>query len=201
LQGSFPDVVQAFRSDRTLDTFAKRTTATLYYYFIEKLTGIALTPHAADFRIMTRNVVDKLLDLPEERPVYRLLIPKLGFSVTSFPIKRAERFAGETKYTYRKMLALAIDSVLSFTYKPLRIFSYFGFISSFILFIMSLLTFIAATFGTTVPGWASIALLILSVNAFLFAGMGLLGEYIGRIYELVQARPTVNWREVTPQKD
>jgi dolichol-phosphate mannosyltransferase len=66
---------------------------------------------------------------------------------------------------------------------------------------MSLLTFIAATFGTTVPGWASIALLILSVNAFLFAGMGLLGEYIGRIYELVQARPTVNWREVTPQKD
>ena len=191
-----PDVIQAFRADRSLDSFSKRTSAALYYYFIKKLTGISLTPHAADFRIMTRRVVDVLLSLPEGRPVYRLLIPKLGFSIVTFPIKRAERFAGETKYTYRKMFSLALDSIISFTYKPLRIFSYLGFISSFILFMLSLFTFAAANLGTTVPGWASIALLILSANAFLFAGMGLLGEYIGRIYELVQARPMVVWKEV-----
>jgi glycosyltransferase involved in cell wall biosynthesis len=191
-----PDVVQAFRADRSLDSFSKRISATLYYYFIKKLTGISLTPHAADFRIMTRRVVDVLTALPERRPVYRLLIPKLGFSVVNFPIKRAERFAGETKYTYRKMFSLALDSIISFTYKPLRIFSYLGFISSFVLFALSIFTFAAANLGSTVPGWASIALLILSANAFLFAGMGLLGEYVGRIYELVQARPTVLWKEV-----
>jgi glycosyltransferase involved in cell wall biosynthesis len=191
-----PDVVQAFRSDRSLDSFSKRISATLYYYFIEKLTGISLTPHAADFRIMTRRVVDVLIGLPEGRPVYRLLIPKLGFIIVNFPIKRAERFAGVTKYTYRKMFSLALDSIVSFTYKPLRIFSYLGFISSFVLFALSIFTFAAANLGTTVPGWASIALLILSANAFLFAGMGLLGEYVGRIYELVQARPTVLWKEV-----
>lgn len=191
-----PDVVQAFRSDRSLDSFLKRKSATLYYYFIKKLTGISLTPHAADFRIMTRRVVDVLIGLPEGRPVYRLLIPKLGFIIVNFPIKRAERFAGVTKYTYRKMFSLALDSIVSFTYKPLRIFSYLGFISSFVLFTLSIFTFAAANLGTTVPGWASIALLILSANAFLFAGMGLLGEYVGRIYELVQARPTVLWKEV-----
>jgi glycosyltransferase involved in cell wall biosynthesis len=191
-----PDVVQAFRSDRSVDTFAKRTGARLYYYLIKKLTGIELIPHAADFRIMTRNVVDKLLSLPEGRPVYRLLIPKLGFTIRSFPITRAERFAGETKYTYRKMFALAIDSVLSFTHKPLRIFAYLGITSSIVLLVLSVLTFVAALFGTTVPGWASIALLILSANAFIFAGIGLLGEYIGRIYELLLKHPTTNWHEI-----
>jgi dolichol-phosphate mannosyltransferase len=195
-----PDVVQAFRSDRSLDSFSKRTSAGLYYFLIKKLTGITLTPHAADFRIMTRRVVDILLGLPEARPVYRLLIPKLGFSIETFPIKRAERFAGETKYTLKKMFSLALDSIISFTYKPLRIFSYLGFISSFILFCLSIFTFVAANLGTTVPGWASIALLVLSANAFLFAGMGLLGEYVGRIYELVQARPMVVWREVKVDK-
>jgi hypothetical protein len=145
---------------------------------------------------MTRSVVDKLLSLPEGRPVYRLLIPKLGFTIRSFPITRAERFAGETKYTYRKMFALAIDSVLSFTHKPLRFFAYLGLISSIVLLFLSFLTFAAAMFGTTVPGWASIALLILSANAFVFAGIGLLGEYIGRIYELMLKHPTMNWREI-----
>jgi glycosyltransferase involved in cell wall biosynthesis len=196
-----PDVIQAFRVDRSLDSFSKRTSAALYYFLIKKLTGISLTPHAADFRIMTRRVVDVLLGLPEGRPVYRLLIPKLGFLIVTFPIKRAERFAGETKYTYRKMFSLALDSIISFTYKPLRIFSYLGFISSFILFALSIFTFAAANLGTTVPGWASIALLILSANAFLFAGMGLLGEYVGRIYELVQARPLVVWKEVEVRKN
>jgi glycosyltransferase involved in cell wall biosynthesis len=191
-----PDVVQAFRADRSLDSISKRTTAAFYYYFIKKLTGIALTPHAADFRIMSRRVVDILVASPERRPIYRLLIPKLGFSIVSFPIKRAERFAGETKYTYTKMISLGLDSIVSFTYKPLRIFSYLGFISSFVFLSLSVFTFAAANLGTTIPGWASIALLILSANAFLFAGIGLLGEYIGRIYELLQARPIVVWKEI-----
>ena len=192
-----PDVVQAFRSDRSVDSLIKHTGARFYYYTIKKLTGIELIPHAADFRIMNRSVVDKLLLLPEVRPVYRLLIPKLGFAITSFPITRAKRFAGETKYTYRKMFALTVDSILGFTHKPLRIFSYIGLIASMVLLMMSVLTFVAAIFGTTVPGWASIALLILSANAFIFAGIGLLGEYIGRIYELLLKHPNANWREVT----
>ena len=124
------DVVQAFREDRTQDTLFKRFSAGLYYKLVRKLTGIALIPHAADFRIMNRGVVDKLLLLPEKKLVLRLLLPSLGFRILPFPIVRAARFAGESKYTISKMFSLAIDSIISFTYKPLRILALFGFLTS-----------------------------------------------------------------------
>lgn len=190
------DVVQAFRSDRTTDTFWKKWTASLYYKIIKKITGISLIPHAADFRVMNRNVVSQLLELPEKRLVFRLLIPSLGFQVVPFPIQREKRYAGKTKYTNRKMIALAIDSIIGFTNRPLRILAFVGFFSSGILLIGSISTLLLYLFGDTLPGWPSLVLLILSFNAFLFAGLGLVGEYVGRIYELTQARPTVRWKEL-----
>ena len=190
------DVVQAFRIDRSVDSFLKRLTAAMYYRIIEKITGLRLIHHAADFRIMTREVVDALVSLPERNRIYRLLIPKLGFSVTPYPIVRAKRFAGKTKYSLNKMVKLSIDSVFAFSYKPLRFFSYLGLISSFILFLAALITLMISLMFETVPGWPSLALLLLSANSFLFAGLGLLGEYVGRTYELVQARPIANWNEL-----
>jgi len=190
------DVVQAFRVDRSKDTFWKRKTATGYYKVIKKITGISLVPHAADFRIMKRHVVEKLVSLPEKNLIYRLLIPSLGFRIVAFPIERGSRFAGTTKYTNLKMLSLAIDSVIGFTHRPLRLLAYAGISASVILFIGSIVTLLIYIFGNTLPGWPSLVLLILSFNAFLFAGLGLVGEYVGRIYQLVQNRPRIPWNEI-----
>lgn len=190
------DVVQAFRIDRSSDSWFKRNTAALYYKIIEKVLDISIIHHAADFRIMTREVVDVLLSLSERNRIYRLLIPKLGFVVVPFPITRAKRYAGKTKYGFQKMVKLSIDSIFAFSYKPLRVFSYLGFTSSFLFLVASLVTLLISLLYTTVPGWPSVVLLLLSANSFLFAGLGLLGEYVGRSYELLQARPIANWREL-----
>jgi dolichol-phosphate mannosyltransferase len=190
------DVVQAFRSDRTSDSFWKKWTAALYYKVIKRITGISLIPHAADYRIMKRHVVNQLLELPEKRLVFRLLIPSLGFQVIPYPIQRGKRYAGKTKYTNRKMIALAIDSIIGFTNRPLRFLAFIGFFSSGMLLIGSISTLLIYLFGNTLPGWPSLVLLLLSFNAFLFAGLGLVGEYVGRIYQLIQARPTVRWKEL-----
>lgn len=190
------DVIQAIRLDRDSDTLWKRNSAALYYYFVRKITGISLVPHAADFRIMRRDVVDCLISLPEKNLVYRLLIPSLGFQVAYFPVVREKRFAGKSKYTKAKMISLAVDSVISFTNRPLRILAFVGFLASGILLLGSIITLLLYFHGNTIPGWPSLALLILSFNALLFAGLGLVGEYIGRIYQLVQGRPKTFWHEI-----
>jgi len=190
------DVVQAYRADRTSDSIWKRKSASLYYKLINRITGITLIPHAADFRIMKRHVVDSVISLSEKKLVFRLLIPSLGFRIEAFPIVRDARFAGKSKYTKRKMISLAVDSIIGFTNRPLRFLAYFGFYASFILLLGALGTLLLFLFGNTLPGWPSIVLLILSFNAFLFAGLGLVGEYVGRIYQLLQARPAPNWKEI-----
>jgi glycosyltransferase involved in cell wall biosynthesis len=190
------DVVQAFRDDRATDTLWKRKSASLYYFLVKRITGIDLIPHAADFRIMKRHVVERLITLPEKNLVYRLLIPSLGFRIAPFPIKRNARFAGTSKYTNRKMISLAVDSIIGFTNKPLRALAYFGFVASLVLFLGSIGTLLLYVYGNTLPGWPSLFLLILSGNAFLFAGLGLVGEYVGRIYQLLQGRPKVSWTEI-----
>jgi glycosyltransferase involved in cell wall biosynthesis len=190
------DVVQAYRIDRSSDSIYKRLTAGFYYRTIEKLTGIHLIHHAADFRVMSYEVVDTLLRLPERNRIYRLLIPKLGFCIYPYPIIRAKRFAGETKYSRKKMIRLSLDSIFAFSNIPLRFFSYLGFTLASFFLAASIVTFLVSLITTTVPGWPSLALLLLSMNSFLFAGFGLMGEYIGRIYELVQARPIANWYEL-----
>ena len=190
------DVVQAFRVNRKTDTYWKKKTASLYYKLIKKITGISLIPHAADYRIMKKNVVKTLIALPEKKLVFRLLIPSLGFKIALFPVERDKRFAGKSKYTNRKMIELAIDSIISFTNRPLRFLAYAGISASIFLFLGSILTLCVYLLGNTIPGWPSLVLLILSFNAFLFAGLGLVGEYVGRIYALAQNRPTTPWIEI-----
>lgn len=190
------DVVQAYRADRTTDTLWKRKTAALYYKIVKEITGIDLIPHAADYRIMKRHVVDTLIALPEKKLVFRLLIPSLGLRIALFPIERKKRFAGESKYTNRKMVSLAIDSIIGFSNRPLRYLAYLGTFASIVLFLASVGTLFLYLFGDTIPGWPSLVLLLLSFNAFLFAGLGLVGEYVGRIYQLVQARPNTSWNEL-----
>ena len=190
------DVIQAYRIDRASDTFWKKKSAAAYYFMVRKMTGVNVIPHAADFRIMKRHVVEILTSLPEKNLVFRLLIPSLGFNIEYFPIVRGDRFAGKSKYNTRKMISLAVDSIIGFTYRPLRLLAYSGFLASLILLLGSIGTLLLFLFSDTIPGWPSLVLLILSFNAFLFAGLGLVGEYVGRIYQLVQARPGTSWTEI-----
>ena len=155
-----------------------------------------LISNAADFRLMTRKVVDTLNLLPEKRKVYRLLIPFLGFETTTISITREKRFAGKSKYNLRKMFSLAIDSILSFTFRPLRLIGVLGFIAAIVMLVLSVIYFILYTVYGAVPGWTSLILLLLSTNAFIFASIGLLGEYVGRIYQQVQNRPANIWTEI-----
>lgn len=109
---------------------------------------------------------------------------------------RGDRFAGKSKYNARKIIGLAVDSIMGFTNRPLRLLAYSGFLGSLVLLLGSLGDLLLFIFGDAIPGWPSLVLLILSFNAFLFAGVGLVGEYVGRIYQLVQARPGSSWTEM-----
>ena len=190
------DVIQTVRSNRESDTFFKSTTAKLYYRIIRALTGISLTSNAADYRLMSRSCVDTLTSLPEKEKILRLLIPALGFKVKELEITRDIRYAGKSKYPISKMISLAINSAIGFTTKPLRVLGVCGVVASFFMLILSLIFGILWLQGRTVPGWTSIVFLILSTNAALFAAVGLLGEYVGRIYIQVQNRPEVTFDEV-----
>jgi glycosyltransferase involved in cell wall biosynthesis len=183
------DVVYGVRGDRSTDTSFKRNTAGLYYWVMRRLVGPWVSDNAGDFRLMSRAVVDVLNDLPEQRPVYRLVVPSLGFSSAEVAYTRAERVAGETKYPLSKMIKLTLDSVTSFSAAPLRIATWLG-ILSFVLCLVLIVSGLAAWgFGAVVPGWTSLYIAVLLLGGIQLICLGLLGEYIGRIYAATQNRP------------
>src|SRR3954469_23020130 len=183
------DVVYGVRSDRTTDTVFKRRTAAVYYWMMRRLVGPWVSDQAGDFRLMSRAVVDVLNNLPEQRPVYRLVVPSLGFSSAEVAYVRAERVAGETKYPLSKMIKLTLDSVTSFSAAPLRIATWLGLFSFLVCLGLMVSGLIAWGFGGTVPGWTSLYIAVLLLGGIQLICLGLLGEYIGRIYAATQNRP------------
>lgn len=186
--GDQVDVIQTVRTDRSSDTIFKRNSAAIYYWIIRKLTGVNVIAHAADYRLMNRSSVDLINSMNSSMKVFRVLIPYLGLRVKLFEIRRDSRFAGESKYRLKDMFRLAIDSFLSFSSKPLRLISSAALLLSVFLTILALLFFLLWLSGSTIPGWTSIVLLVTALNCFLVATLGLLGEFVGRIYELAQDR-------------
>jgi dolichol-phosphate mannosyltransferase len=183
------DVVYGVRSDRSTDTVFKRRTAGAYYWMMRRLVGPWISDQAGDFRLMSRAVVDVLNELPEQRPVYRLVVPSLGFSGAEVAYVRAERVAGETKYPLSKMVKLTLDSVTSFSAAPLRIATWLGMFAFFICLALMISGITAWGFGATVPGWTSLYIAVLLLGGIQLICLGLLGEYIGRIYAATQNRP------------
>ncbi|GAA0456289.1 glucosyl transferase [Paractinoplanes deccanensis] len=183
------DVVYGVRSDRSTDTAFKRQTAGLYYRMMRRLVGPWVSDQAGDFRLMSRAVVDVLNELPEPRPVYRLIVPSLGFASAEVPYVRAERVAGETKYPLSKMIKLTIDSVTSFSAAPLKAATWLGLFSFFACVVLIAVALIRWLAGETVPGWTSLYLAVLLLGGIQLVCVGLLGEYIGRIYAASQGRP------------
>lgn len=183
------DIVYGVRTDRTSDTLFKRWTAGMYYRMMSRLVGRTLPSHAGDFRLLSRATVDALRELPETTPVYRLLVPWTGFPSGEVPYVREERAAGSTKYPLSKMVRLAVDSVTSFSAAPLRIATWLGVVGFIVCVVMLVSAFVIYLVGFTVPGWASMFVAILFVGAVQLLCLGLLGEYVARIYGAIQGRP------------
>jgi len=183
------DVVYGRRSDRSADTLFKRGSAALYYRLIRRLVHVDLPEHAGDFRLLSRRAVNEIHALPERRRVYRLLVPFMGFTSAGVDYVRDERVAGRSKYPLRRMLSLALDSFLSFTTAPLRAAIWLGALGFLACSGFSVLALISWLRGATLPGWTSVALVTGFVSAAQFLLLGVLGEYVARIYVELQARP------------
>jgi glycosyltransferase involved in cell wall biosynthesis len=183
------DVVYGVRSERKTDTFFKRFTAEGYYHLMRKM-GVDLVFNHADFRLMSRRALDAFKEYPEANLFLRGIVREVGFPSSNVEYERQERFAGESKYPLRKMLSFAWEGVASFSTVPLRAITVMGFVAGG----MSLVTLLWVL-GTriltndAIPGWASILLPMLFIGSVQLMCLGVLGEYLAKIYAEVKRRP------------
>jgi glycosyltransferase involved in cell wall biosynthesis len=183
------DVVYGVRDDRSSDTRFKRATAGLYYRAMRKAAGVEIPHHAGDFRLMSRHALNEVRALDERARVYRLLIPYMGFSSGSVAYRRDPRVAGASKYPLPKMLKLGVESYTSFTTAPLRFATWLGLLGFVLCLGFASISVVAHFVGATLPGWTSVATVLGLIGAVQFFFLGLLGEYVARIYTEVQQRP------------
>lgn len=184
------DIVYGVRADRSSDTGFKRWTAGVYYRLMRRLAGPSVPAQAGDFRLLSRAAVDALKALPDQQRVYRLLVPWLGFPSGQVTYERAPRTAGRTKYPLGRMIRLAVDSVTGFSAAPLRIATWLGAGAIVVCLGLLVYTLTAFVLGRTVPGWTSLFTGVVFIGAVQLICVGLLGEYVARIYTAVQNRPT-----------
>lgn len=189
------EVVYAKRKKRDGENFLKKFTAKIFYRVLAKITTIEIPVDTGDFRIIHRKIQQLLKQMPEQHKFIRGQISWLGFNQTFLEYDREERMGGATKYTFRKMMKLALDGISSFSTWPLKIATIGGFIVSAISFALIVYTLYQKYFGTTEPGWASLNISILFIGGIQLIGIGILGEYLGRISENVKNRPHYIIRE------
>jgi dolichol-phosphate mannosyltransferase len=190
------DVAYGVRVERKGETAFKRGTAKLFYRFISRLSDIAIPLDTGDFRLMDRRVVDALLAMPERDRFVRGMVSWLGFSQVAVPYRRAPRFAGDTKFSLFTMMRFATDGVVSFSIVPLRMATWIGFAASGV----ALMEIAVALFDRIfthglVRGWTSTVIAIWFVGGVQLICMGIIGEYVGRIYGESKRRPLYVVRE------
>ena len=181
-------IVYGVRKKRDTDTFFKRTTA-LGFYKVLNMFGVESVYNHADYRLVSSQALQAFADFKEVNLFLRGMFPLVGFKSTSVYYDRQERLAGESHYPLSKMINLAIDGITSLSTKPLRMITVLGLIVAFISFVGVIWSFIQALLGMTVAGWASMTCIICFVSGVQLVGIGVLGEYIGKIYLEVKARP------------
>ncbi len=183
------EIVYGVRKKRKKDSFFKRFSAEFFYSFMQKI-GVNIVHNHADYRLMSSKALNLLDNFQEVNIFLRGIVNLIGLKTSICYYDRKERFAGESKYPLKKMLAFAIDGITSFSITPLRIVSTIGFIVFFISVFMSLHVFYQTVFkGNTVQGWASIVIPVWFLGGIQLISIGLLGEYIGKIYNEVKKRP------------
>ncbi len=184
------EVVYGKRLQREGETFFKKFTAKMFYRFLDSMTDVKLPVDVGDFRLIDRKVCDAMKCLPERSRYVRGLVSWVGFKQTSVEYRREKRFAGETKYPLKKMLKLAGDGIFSFSYKPLKLATFAGMLVSIISFIYLIVVLIQRFVKNDIAsGWASSMAVSLFFNGVMLIVIGIMGEYVGRIYEEVKARP------------
>ncbi len=182
------DIVYGVRNDRETDSFFKRTTAQGFYKFLSAM-GAEIVYNHADYRLISARALHELAKFKEVNLFLRGMVPLVGFKSTSVEYKRAERIAGKSKYPLRKMLALAGDGITSLSIKPLRLIMSFGVIVALLSFVGVIWAIVAALAGRAVAGWASMTCIICFVSGVQLICMGIIGEYIGKIYMETKHRP------------
>lgn len=183
------EVVYGVRNDRTTDTKFKRLTAEGFYKF-QSIMGVEAVNNHADYRLLSARAIEKLAEFREVNLFLRGIVPLLGFKSTSIFYKRAERFAGESKYPFKKMLSFALDGITSFSTIPLRFITLIGFVIFLVSIGMSLWVILEKIFfEETVKGWASTITTIYFIGGIQMISIGLIGEFIGKIYREVKSRP------------
>ena len=182
------DVVYGVRSSRETDTFFKRFTAQSFYKLLSSM-GAEVVYNHADYRLMSARVLKEFANFREVNLFLRGLVPLVGFRSTTVSYSRAERLAGESHYPLKKMLALAVDGITSLSVKPLRLITGFGAFVALISFIGCIWALITAVCGKAVPGWASTTCIVCFVSGVQLLGLGIIGEYIGKIYLETKDRP------------
>jgi dolichol-phosphate mannosyltransferase len=191
------DVVYGVRSEREGETAFKVWTAKAFYRIIGKLSDTEIPIDTGDFRLMDRRVVDALLSMPERDRFVRGMVSWLGFSQVSVPYRRAARFAGETKYPLLKMMKFATDGIVSFSILPLRLATWIGFLASGLSVLGIVVVLLERYFGVLglVKGWSSTVIAVLFIGGVQLVCMGIIGEYVGRIYGEAKRRPLYIVRE------
>lgn len=195
-------VVYGKRIERKGETLFKRATAWMFYRFIRKMTAVDLPSDTGEFRLIDRKVCDVINKLPEKNRYIRGLVSWVGFKQVPVEYVREKRFAGKTKYPLRKMLSFAMDAVTSFSNKPLKFATMIGFVISALSFAFIIYVIYQALFtDRTVAGWASTMAAVLFTQGIVLMILGLMGGYIGRIYNEIQNRPIYVIREIVEQEE
>ena len=185
------DVVLAKRADRTSDSFAKRVSADLFYKLNGKISNVDIPNNVGDFRLMSKRVVEALKQLPENQRFMKGLFAWVGFKTTVIEYAREKREAGQSSFNGWKLWNFALDGITSFSTLPLRIWLYIGALVSFLSFLYgSFIILKTLIFGVDLPGYASLAVIMLFLGGIQLIGIGILGEYIGRIYSESKRRPS-----------
>ena len=185
------DVVLAKRANRTSDSFAKRVSADLFYKLNGKISNVDIPNNVGDFRLMSKRVVEALKQLPENQRFMKGLFAWVGFKTVVIEYVREKREAGQSSFNGWKLWNFALDGITSFSTLPLRIWLYIGALVSFLSFLYgSFIILKTLIFGVDLPGYASLAVIMLFLGGIQLIGIGILGEYIGRIYSESKRRPS-----------
>ncbi|WP_254074169.1 glycosyltransferase family 2 protein [Burkholderia sp. S171] len=190
------DVVYGQRIKREGETLFKKKSASLFYRLLDRLVDIDIPVDTGDFRLISRRAVNALNCMPENHRFIRGMVTWIGMRQEAFPYERAARFAGTTKYPFVKMLKFAFDAITGFSVKPLRFASYLGVGAALLSVFLGAYVLYAWCEGQTVPGWTSLAVIMLLMGSCQLIVLGIMGEYVGRLYIEGKSRPLYVIQEV-----
>ncbi len=183
------DVVYAVREQRLGESRFKLTTARWFYRLFDKLAQVPLEHNSGDFRLLDRRALDALLSMRERNRFLRGMTVWVGYTQAAVPYQRDSRYAGETKYTLSKMLKFSLDAISSFSHRPLQLATLVGFLISTLAFVAIPIVVVLRILGSYLPGFSALTIVVLLLGGIELIAIGIIGEYVGRIYDEVKGRP------------